>query len=229
MAKITWQIYFLVACPVKYSQRLILLGLVWSWWRHQMETFSASLAICAGNSPVIDELPTQRPVTRNLEVVFDLRLNTPLSKQSRSWWLETPSRSLWRHCNSYIVTAWWTKGGMGGDVFVVGTTSIQERPPQYQLWMEKYPDSKVHGTNMGPVWGRQVPGGPHVGPWNWYLGMLKYCLSSAWVILVSHFRSIGFWRVYDNIEFLLLKLLSFFWLTYHCSMGLYFSDLIKWF
>ena len=22
------------------------------WWRHQMETFSASLAICAGNSPV---------------------------------------------------------------------------------------------------------------------------------------------------------------------------------
>ena len=24
----------------------------WSWWRHQMETFSASLAICAGNSPV---------------------------------------------------------------------------------------------------------------------------------------------------------------------------------
>ena len=26
------------------------------------------------------------------------------------------------------------------------------------------PDSKVHGANMGPVWGRQDPGGPHVGP-----------------------------------------------------------------
>ena len=24
----------------------------WPWWRHQMETFSALLAICAGNSPV---------------------------------------------------------------------------------------------------------------------------------------------------------------------------------
>ena len=24
------------------------------------------------------------------------------------------------------------------------------------------PDSKVHGTNMGPTWGRQDPGGPHV-------------------------------------------------------------------
>ena len=27
-------------------------------------------------------------------------------------------------------------------------------------------DSKVHGTNMGPIWGRQDPGGPHVGPVN---------------------------------------------------------------
>ena len=24
----------------------------YTWWRHQMETFSALLAICAGNSPV---------------------------------------------------------------------------------------------------------------------------------------------------------------------------------
>ena len=28
-----------------------------SWWRHQMETFSALLAICAVNSPVTDEFP----------------------------------------------------------------------------------------------------------------------------------------------------------------------------
>ena len=27
-----------------------------------------------------------------------------------------------------------------------------------------YPDSKVHGANMRPIWGRQDPGGPHVGP-----------------------------------------------------------------
>ena len=25
-------------------------------------------------------------------------------------------------------------------------------------------DSKVHGKHMGPIWGRQDPGGPHVGP-----------------------------------------------------------------
>ena len=28
------------------------------------------------------------------------------------------------------------------------------------------PDSKVHGANMGPIWGRLDPGGPHVGPMN---------------------------------------------------------------
>ena len=28
------------------------------------------------------------------------------------------------------------------------------------------PDSKVHGDIMGPIWGPQDPGGPHVGPMN---------------------------------------------------------------
>ena len=28
------------------------------------------------------------------------------------------------------------------------------------------PDSKVHRANMGPIWGRQDPGGPHDGPMN---------------------------------------------------------------
>ena len=28
------------------------------------------------------------------------------------------------------------------------------------------PDSKVHGANMGPIWGQQDPGGSHVGPMN---------------------------------------------------------------
>ena len=69
------------------------------WWRHQMETFSALLAICAGNSPVPGEFPTQRPVTRSFDVFLDLHLNKQLSKQSRGWWFETPSGSLWCQCN----------------------------------------------------------------------------------------------------------------------------------
>ena len=43
------------------------------------------------------EFPTQRPVTRSFDVFFGLRLNKRLSKQSRGWWFETLSHSLWRH------------------------------------------------------------------------------------------------------------------------------------
>ena len=85
------------AVPVKQSWRL---GS--SWWRHQMKTFSASLAICAGNSPVPGEFPTQRPVTRSYDVFFELRLNKRLSKQWWVCWFETPSCPLWRHCNMFI-------------------------------------------------------------------------------------------------------------------------------
>ena len=39
------------------------------------------------------------------------------------------------------------------------------------------PDSKVHGAKMGPIRGRQDPGGPHVGPmkfvvWAWLLQLM---------------------------------------------------------
>ena len=47
-----------------------------SWWRHQMETFSALLALSAGNKL--------------------------LSKQWWDWWFETPSHPLWRHCIAQI-------------------------------------------------------------------------------------------------------------------------------
>ena len=73
-----------------------------TWWRHQVEAFSALLAICAGNSPVPGEFPTQRPVTRSFDVFFDLRLNKRLSKQSWCWWFETLSRPLWRQCNAIL-------------------------------------------------------------------------------------------------------------------------------
>ena len=53
-----------------------------TWWRHQMETFSALLAICAENSPVPGEFSAKRPVTLSFDVFFDLRPNKRLSKRS---------------------------------------------------------------------------------------------------------------------------------------------------
>ena len=39
-----------------------------------METFSALLALRAGNSLVTREFPSQKPVTRSFDIFFDLRL-----------------------------------------------------------------------------------------------------------------------------------------------------------
>ena len=58
-----------------------------------------------GTSPVTGEFPTQRPVTRSFDVFLDLPLNKRLSKQSRGWWFEAPSRSLWRHCNAVKISS----------------------------------------------------------------------------------------------------------------------------
>ena len=73
-----------------------------SGWRHQMETFSALLANCAGNSPVPSEFPAHRPVTWSFDVFFDLRLNKRLSKQLWGWWFEMLSRPLWCHRNDWL-------------------------------------------------------------------------------------------------------------------------------
>ena len=70
-----------------------------TWWCHQMEPFSTLLDLCARNSPVAGEFPSQKSEPRGFEVFFDLSLNKRLSKQSRRQWFETPSRSLWRHYN----------------------------------------------------------------------------------------------------------------------------------
>ena len=68
------------------------------------KTFFSLLAICAGNSPLNEEFPTQRPMTRSFDVFFHLCLNKQLSKHSCVGWFETLSRPLWRHCNMEFPT-----------------------------------------------------------------------------------------------------------------------------
>ena len=50
------------------------------------------------------------------------------------------------------------------------------------------PDSKVHGANMGPIWGRQDPGGPRVGPMNFAIWevMTHTCLGIGINLLSTH-------------------------------------------
>ena len=92
-----------------------------SWWCYQMETFSALLALCAGNSPVTGEFPPQRPVTWSFDVSLicawingwvnnhdagDLRCHhahydvTVMFEQAlHIWWM--------RHFNAHLTSLLW--------------------------------------------------------------------------------------------------------------------------
>ena len=73
-----------------------------TWWRHQMETFSALLAICAGNSPVPGEFPTQRPVTRSFDV-------TLICARINAWVNNREAGDLRRyrpHCDVIVMISW---------------------------------------------------------------------------------------------------------------------------
>ena len=71
-----------------------------------METFSALLALCAGNSLASGEFPAQRPVMRSFDVFCDFCLNKGPRKQSWGWRFETLLRPLWRHCNVAVQNLW---------------------------------------------------------------------------------------------------------------------------
>ena len=64
------------------------------------------------------------------------------------------------------------------------------------------PDSKAYGANMGSTWGRQDPGGPHVGHMNiaiWvdqWEGIILRGFSEAWpkMFLVENSQTNDFTR-----------------------------------
>ena len=73
----------------------------------------------------------------------------------------------------------------GKDATVSSTNKKHQSWDIYSCGV-KFPDSKVHGANMRPIWVRQDPGGPHVDPknsaiWGIYLemGLINCCFSQS--------------------------------------------------
>ena len=64
-------------------------------WRHQVEAFSASLALCE----VTGGFPSQRPVTRDFDVLIYASINGRTSNRDVGDLMSL--RSLWRHCYEY--------------------------------------------------------------------------------------------------------------------------------
>ena len=71
-----------------------------AWWRHQMETFSALLALCAGNSSVNGAFPSQRPVMQS----FDVSLICAWTKG----WVNN-REVIWDAIALIMTSLWWTK------------------------------------------------------------------------------------------------------------------------
>ena len=82
---------------------------------------------------------------------------------------------------------------------------------------DNIPNSKVNGANMGPIWGRQDPGGPHVGPKNFAIwdGLISgVILLAAYVIYKGMYGDGRIWflnldktSMFDGILFVTLCLL----------------------
>ena len=135
-----------------------------------METFSALLALCAGNSPVTGEFSAQRQVTRRFDVFFDLRLDKCLIKHSWRWWFETPSRWLWRHCNDNTT--------MGHEHHAVSVTGHSTHAQQI-VW--------AHITNQENI---KVPHGcPFVlkkSIGDWWIQLTKG--QRLWCFIITQFK-----------------------------------------
>ena len=63
----------------------------------------------------------------------------------------------------------------------VGVDDIRENLPHVYEYPSCFPDRKVHGANMGPIWDRQDPGGPHVGPVNFAIWVILYWVETGFV------------------------------------------------
>ena len=105
-----------------------------AWWRHQMETFSALLALCAGNSPVTGEFLSQRPVTQSFGVFFDLRLTKRLRKQSRP-------PVIWDATAPIITSLWWCN-------FCTQSTSWKQAPVPLSIFRSnsKFDENSKHSS-----------------------------------------------------------------------------------
>ena len=93
--------------------------------------------LCAGNSPVTGEFPSQRRVTRSFDVFFDLRLNKRLSTQWRRRWFKTPSCPLLVHCNVSWISPGAPFNSNGAPGNIQGNTDSYDVLHQYPATLIK--------------------------------------------------------------------------------------------
>ena len=89
-----------------------------------METFSALLGICAGNSPVPGEFPAQRSVTRSFDVFLICFWINAWVNNREAGDLRRYRAPLWRHSNVYA-TGGELHNGFNGLLKSFATDSVR--------------------------------------------------------------------------------------------------------
>ena len=106
--------------------------------------FFAFLALCVGNSTVTGEFPSKGQWHGAVMFSLICALNKRLSKQSWGWLFETPSCSLWRHCNgvflmqkeiwllySYLLYSWFNENRRNSTADTLELRHLCIKPSMY--------------------------------------------------------------------------------------------------
>ena len=105
---ITIYVYQYMVYPIKYAHALCIV-LLWFYNEFQVMMMSSNGNIFRVTGPSCREftghqwIPHTEASDTELDVFFELCRNNRLSKQSLGRWFETPSHSLWHHCNGIHV------------------------------------------------------------------------------------------------------------------------------
>ena len=135
-----------------------------SLWRHQMETFSALLALCVENPSVTSGFPTQRPVTGSFDAFFDLRLNGCISNRDAG--------DLRRHRAYYDVSVmYWYTYIYVCDVNIVHTNIVNRKPLQHMITSLYNFETSFFKQNFSNVLS-SLPPGARSNPLQWQLWVL---------------------------------------------------------
>ena len=189
---------------------------VLTWWRHQMKKKSALLALCAGNSPVTGEFPTQRPVTRSFDVFFGLRL----SKQSRGWWFERQSRSVWRHCNENQMTV---PIGDAETPSNYGNTPDPRIDTRQRYGQTAPLVARFKGPTWGPSGADRTQEGPMLAPWTLLSGPIPKTTLPIEISVTKWYHTphsryyVFVWNAYDDANYDAMKLRS---TSFHLNWGI---------
>ena len=129
----------IVACTKSCSDQIIRICMTakWGppWWRHQIETFSALLVFCAGNSTVTGEFPTHKGQWRGA-LMFSL-----IFAWANGWTNHRDAGDLrrqWRHYNASEFELRWEYHSWNETTTELVPLDISGSPIEFQWGSRKY-------------------------------------------------------------------------------------------